>query len=101
MTTTWIATARALPIVHSWQPRCSWVLRTPRLPASRAVASFELRAEESYISQPDGNTVYSWGYGCASTAGITFAPAMPERQLPDDAGSGADADRHGGRRSSR
>jgi len=38
--------------------------------------SFELRAEENYISEPDGNSVYSWGYGCASTAGISFAPAM-------------------------
>ena len=44
--------------------------------------TFRLRAEESFISQPDGNTVYSWGYGCENTDGITFAPEMPNRNCP-------------------
>ncbi len=40
-----------------------------------ASASFALTAQQAYISQPDGQMVYSWGYGCASTAGLTFLPA--------------------------
>ena len=35
--------------------------------------AFELTAEPAYITQPDGASVYSWGYGCSSTPG--FAPA--------------------------
>ena len=26
--------------------------------------TFSLRAEPSYITQPDGSMIYSWGYGC-------------------------------------
>ncbi|HWJ35190.1 MAG TPA: multicopper oxidase family protein [Steroidobacteraceae bacterium] len=37
--------------------------------------TFNLTAQPAYISQPDGQMVYSWGYGCANTAGITFKPA--------------------------
>jgi len=49
--------------------------------------SFDLTAEASHISQPDGASVYSWGYGCNSgPAG--FAPAAiagatcPTMQIP-------------------
>src|SRR5213082_762759 len=40
--------------------------------------TFNLTAQTAYLSQPDGLSVYSWGYGCttAPTAG-TFVPAMP------------------------
>src|SRR5450631_2415214 len=36
--------------------------------------SFQLVAAPGYISQPDGETIYSWGYGCNS-APAGFAPA--------------------------
>ncbi len=36
--------------------------------------SFDLRAEAAYITQPDGQMVYSWGYGC-NTAPTGFVPA--------------------------
>jgi FtsP/CotA-like multicopper oxidase with cupredoxin domain len=36
--------------------------------------TFNLVASEAYISQPDGASIYSWGYGCAS-APAGFAPA--------------------------
>src|SRR6267378_3112944 len=37
--------------------------------------SFTLTAQPAYISQPDGNTVYSWGYGCtAPPATSAFVP---------------------------
>ncbi len=45
-------------------------------------AGFSLQARESFISQPDGTMVYSWGYGCTSNAGVTFAPAMPGANCP-------------------
>jgi len=36
--------------------------------------SFNLVAEPAYISQPDGASIYSWGYGC-NGAPAGFAPA--------------------------
>src|SRR5882672_5584289 len=37
--------------------------------------SFNLTAQPAYISQPDGNTVYTWGYGCtAPPATSAFVP---------------------------
>src|SRR6202051_803835 len=39
--------------------------------------TFNLTAQAAYINQPDGNQVYSWGYGC-NGAPTGFAPAaMP------------------------
>jgi len=38
-------------------------------------SSFNLTASPAYITQPDGQMVYSWGYGCTSTSGTTFVPA--------------------------
>ena len=37
--------------------------------------SFSLVASPAYLNQPDGQAVYSWGYGCSSTFTPTFAPA--------------------------
>jgi FtsP/CotA-like multicopper oxidase with cupredoxin domain len=36
--------------------------------------TFKLTAQPAYLSQPDGNSVYSWGYGCSS-APTGYAPA--------------------------
>src|ERR1035441_8935268 len=36
-------------------------------------ATFSLTAQTSYLNQPDGSTVYSWGYGC-NGAPAGFAP---------------------------
>jgi len=36
--------------------------------------TFNLTAQDSYISQPDGQSIYSWGYGC-NGAPAGFAPA--------------------------
>jgi FtsP/CotA-like multicopper oxidase with cupredoxin domain len=49
--------------------------------------AFNLVAQPAFISQPDGQTVYSWGYGCAS-APSGFKPAAiangtcPTMQIP-------------------
>ena len=38
-------------------------------------STFNLTAQPAYMTQPDGQTVYSWGYGCVSTSTPTFVPA--------------------------
>jgi FtsP/CotA-like multicopper oxidase with cupredoxin domain len=40
------------------------------------VGTFNLTASAAYVSQPDGASVYSWGYGCTTGAAATFAPAL-------------------------
>jgi FtsP/CotA-like multicopper oxidase with cupredoxin domain len=43
--------------------------------------SFALTAQEAFLNQPDGNQVYSWGYGCvANPPGSAFAPTMPNQK---------------------
>ncbi len=39
-----------------------------------AAASFSLTAQDAYLNQPDGNAVYSWGYGCVSGSSPDFVP---------------------------
>jgi FtsP/CotA-like multicopper oxidase with cupredoxin domain len=41
-------------------------------------SSFNLVAGSAFLTQPDGQAVYSWGYGCdASKGAATFAPSLP------------------------
>jgi len=37
--------------------------------------SFDLRAEAAFISQPDGQAVYSWGYGCNTAPSGGYLPS--------------------------
>jgi len=42
-----------------------------------AGTSFSLDAAAAYITQPDGSTIYSWGYGCTTPpASGSFQPAV-------------------------
>jgi len=49
---------------------------------------FNLTAQDAYLNQPDGEAVYSWGYGCLNTTGLAFLPAAitgascPTMQVP-------------------
>jgi hypothetical protein len=39
--------------------------------------TFNLTAQQAYLSQPDGQAIYSWGYGCTGGTpgmGVSFAP---------------------------
>jgi FtsP/CotA-like multicopper oxidase with cupredoxin domain len=51
-------------------------------------STFNLTAAPSYITQPDGASIYSWGYGCTSKTTVTYAPATitggscPTMQVP-------------------
>jgi FtsP/CotA-like multicopper oxidase with cupredoxin domain len=49
---------------------------------SAGTAGFNLRAAPAYMTQPDGTSIYSWGYGC-NGAPTGFAPAgMPNANCP-------------------
>jgi FtsP/CotA-like multicopper oxidase with cupredoxin domain len=43
--------------------------------------TFNLTAQPAYITQPDGQMIYSWGFGCSS-APTGFAPTMPNQKCP-------------------
>jgi FtsP/CotA-like multicopper oxidase with cupredoxin domain len=44
--------------------------------------TFNLTAQPAYLNQPDGQMVYSWGYGCANTTGISFLPTLSPTTMP-------------------
>src|SRR5258708_34128971 len=59
----------------------------PGIAGTSGAPVFNLNAAAMRITQPNGKSLYSWGYGCTSTAGNSFAPAMrgatcPTAQLP-------------------
>src|ERR1700739_306821 len=37
--------------------------------------TFNLTVQDGYLNQPDGEAVYSWGYGCATGSTPVFGPA--------------------------
>jgi FtsP/CotA-like multicopper oxidase with cupredoxin domain len=51
-------------------------------------ASFDLTAQPAYLNQPDGQSVYSWGYGCNTApaasqfVGVKNNAACPTMQIP-------------------
>ena len=45
--------------------------------------TFNLTAQPAFLNQPDGASVYSWGYGCNSAnAQPGFAPTLPNQTCP-------------------
>jgi FtsP/CotA-like multicopper oxidase with cupredoxin domain len=46
----------------------------PGITGTGALGTFNLVAQPAYLTQPDGQMVYSWGYGCAGGA-PTYKPA--------------------------
>jgi len=83
MNTNRIASARVLPIVMLAAASLLAATAHSAVPGIQGTA-FNLQAHDGFISQPDGNTVYSWGYGCTSTAGNTFVPAgIPGANCPN------------------
>jgi hypothetical protein len=43
--------------------------------------TFNLTAQQAFLNQPDGEAVYSWGYGCNGTP-AGFAPTLPGQNCP-------------------
>jgi FtsP/CotA-like multicopper oxidase with cupredoxin domain len=59
----------------------------PGIAGAAGTPVFNLNAAAMRATQPNGKSLYSWGYGCTSTTGNSFAPAMkgancPAAQLP-------------------
>ena len=46
----------------------------PGISGTGTVGTFNLIAHDGYLNQPDGEAVYSWGYGCVSGSTPTFLP---------------------------
>jgi FtsP/CotA-like multicopper oxidase with cupredoxin domain len=44
-------------------------------PVSGSSSIFNLTAQDAYLNQPDGQAVYSWGYGCVAGSSPSFLPA--------------------------
>ena len=52
----------------------------PGITTNTATAgSFTLTAQEAYLNQPDGNQLYSWGYGCTALSTPSFRPTLPNQ----------------------
>jgi FtsP/CotA-like multicopper oxidase with cupredoxin domain len=48
----------------------------PGITGTGKLSTFNLTAQPAYLTQPDGQSIYSWGYGCSDqSAAVTFAPA--------------------------
>ncbi|MGB7846552.1 MAG: multicopper oxidase domain-containing protein [Candidatus Acidiferrum sp.] len=62
---------------------------TPGITGGTSTPVFNLTAQTAFLNQPDGNSVYAWGYGCNGApsgflpnAIFAFAPACPTMQVP-------------------
>ena len=45
--------------------------------------TFNLTAQQAYLNMPDGEAIYSWGYGCdPAHAPAGFAPTLPAQNCP-------------------
>src|SRR6059058_5132381 len=76
---------RMLPLLAA----AGWLLATaaqaaaPGITGTGAAGTFNLTAQPAYISQPDGQAVYSWGYGCRTAPSTSnFVPASLSATVP-------------------
>ncbi len=55
----------------------------PGITGTGTAGTFNLTAQPAYISQPDGQAVYSWGYGCRTAPSTSnFVPASLSATVP-------------------
>jgi hypothetical protein len=47
----------------------------PGINGTGTVGTFNLTAQDSFLNMPDGEAVYSWGYGCVTPSAATFLPS--------------------------
>ena len=64
---------RLIPLVMAAATQLVWAVAHAAAPGITG-PTFNLTAQPAYLSQPDGQTVYSWGYGCR-IAPAGFAPS--------------------------
>ena len=68
----WLLTPMALVILIAAAANAA----TPGMTSTAGTAgTFNLTAQDAYLNQPDGEAVYSWGYGCVSGSSPAFVPA--------------------------
>jgi FtsP/CotA-like multicopper oxidase with cupredoxin domain len=53
----------------------------PGITGTGTAGTFNLTAQSAYLTQPDGQAIYSWGYGCVSTFTPAFAPRPDNADL--------------------
>src|SRR5215472_14570971 len=46
----------------------------PGITGTGTAGTFNLTAQDGYLNMPDGEAVYSWGYGCATGSSPSFSP---------------------------
>ena len=76
---TWCAAVAAITLVLA--TAVPWYAAVPGIssnPAGAGSSIFNLTAGATYISQPDGAQIWSWGYGCSTGSTPTFVPARSE-----------------------
>src|SRR5215469_13796565 len=83
-----LALAAGLLLGTTLQAATPGITAAPPATGVASTSTFNLTAAASYISQPDGTAIYSWGYGCAGPT-ATFVPAAfatlgfcPTMQVP-------------------
>src|SRR5438067_12031318 len=80
--------AKLLTVLASLTVSCAQAAAPGISHRSGATSSFNLTAAAGFINQPDGASVYSWGYGCANGTENTFLPLAiqnancPPMQIP-------------------
>ncbi len=60
-----------------WQLSCTAQAAVPGITGGAGSASFNLVASPGYVSQPDGASIYVWGYGCNSQPAGSAPAAVP------------------------
>src|SRR5204862_497487 len=61
----------------------------PGITGTGTAGTFNLTAQPAYISQPDGQAVYSWGYGCRTAPSTSnFVPASLSATVPQNLPAG-------------
>ena len=56
---------------------------TPGITSAGAPNTFNLSAQTAFLNQPDGSSVYSWGYGCTTPSSATFpSPGLVNQNCP-------------------
>jgi len=62
-----VAVASLAPMVHA---------AAPGITGTGTAGTFNLTAQTAYLTQPDGQSIYSWGYGCSTAPDSgSFAPS--------------------------
>ena len=79
--------AKLLTVLASLTVSCAQAAAPGIEHRSGASSSFNLTAAAGFINQPDGASIYSWGYGCTNGPENSFLPAMsnancPQMQIP-------------------